>query len=129
MIIINRDDASGYRLDTLTTHCKHASPAVQDKDVLTTHTDYVNRHPSILQTTSYNFTGTKTTKEKCAGVVKAAKVFPKNLAQHFSDLQMLSELPEFSTVFYTNSGSPKQIECVRVDGATDEGPSHEEVKY
>ena len=80
MIIINRDDASGYRLDTLTTHCKHASPAVQNKDVLTTHTDYVNR--SILQTTSYNFTGTKTTKEKCAGVVKAAKVFPKNPTQH-----------------------------------------------
>ena len=98
MIIINRDDASGYRLDTLTTHCKHASPAVQDKDVLTTHTDYVNRHPSILQTTSYNFTGTKTTKEKCAGVVKAAKVFPKNPAQHFADLKMLNNLnfPPFS---------------------------------
>ena len=126
MIIINRDDASGYRLDTSTTH---ASPAVQNKDVLTTHTDYVNRHPSILQTTSYNFTGTKTTKEKCAGVVKAAKVFPKNPTQHFADLQMLTEKPEFSTVFYTDSGSPKQIECVRVDGATDEGPSHDEVKY
>ena len=127
-ININRDDASGYRLDTLTTHSKHATPAVRNKDVLTTHTDYVNRHRSLLQTTSYNFTGTQTTNEKCAGVVKAVKVFPKNPAQHFADLQMLPEEPEFATVFYSDTGSPKQIECVRVDGATDEGPSHEEVK-
>ena len=40
---INRDDASGYRLDTLTTHGKHGTPAVSGQDVLTTHTDYVNR--------------------------------------------------------------------------------------
>lgn len=123
MIIINRDDVSGYRLDTLTTHCKHATPAVQGKDVLTTHTDYVNRHPSILQTTSYNFTGTKTTREKCEGVVKGAKVFQKNPAQHYADLKMLTEQPEFASIFYTDSGAPKHVECVRVDGATDEGPS------
>ena len=55
MVNINRDDASGFRLDTLTTHGKHATPAVVGKDTLTTYTDYVNRHPSILQTTSYNF--------------------------------------------------------------------------
>ena len=32
---------------------------------------------------------------------------------------------------FTNmsSGAPKQIECVRVDGASDEGPGHEEVQY
>ena len=51
---INRDDASGFRLDTLTTHGKHGTPAVIGQDVLTTHMDYVNRYPSILQTTSYN---------------------------------------------------------------------------
>ena len=68
---INRDHSSGFRLDTLTTHGKHGTPAVNGQDVLTTHTDYVNRYPSILQTTSYNFTGTKSTEEKCAGVVKA----------------------------------------------------------
>ena len=53
IININRDDASGFRLDTLTTHCKHATPAVTGEGLLTTHTDYVNRHPSVLQTTSY----------------------------------------------------------------------------
>ena len=43
---INRDDASGFRLDTLTTHGKHGTPAVIGQDILTTHTDYVNRyHP------------------------------------------------------------------------------------
>ena len=116
-------------MDTLTTHCKHATPAVTGEDLLTTHTDYVNRHPSVLQTTSYNFTGTKTTKEMCAGIVKASKVFPKNPAQHYADLSMLSEQTEFLSVFNSVPGCPKQIECVRVDGATDEGPSHEEVKY
>ena len=126
---INRDDASGFRLDTLTTHCKHGTPVVSGHDTLTTYTDYVNRYPSILQTTSYNFTGTKTTSEVCVGVVKAAKVFPKNPAQHFADLEMLSNVPDLQSVFTTSSGKPKAIECIRVDGASDEGPSHDEVKF
>ena len=79
---VNRDDASGFRLDTLATHSKHGTPTVTQQEILTTHTDYVNRYPSILQTTSYNFTGTKTTKELCAGVVKGAKIYPKNQTQH-----------------------------------------------
>ena len=36
---INRDDASGFQLDTLATHCKHGTASVLDKNVLTTHTD------------------------------------------------------------------------------------------
>lgn len=127
---INRDDASGFRLDTLTTHAKHGSPTVTGQDILTTYTDYVNRHPSTLQTTSYNFTATATTKEICVGVVKAAKIYPKNPAQHSADLDMLSQLPELQPAFMnTLTNLPKHIECVRVDGATDEGPSHEEVRF
>ena len=127
---INRDDASGFRLDTLTTHCKHGTPVVSGHDTLTTYTDYVNCYPSTLQTTSYNFTGTKTTREVCVGVVKAAKVYPKNPAQHFTDLEMLSKIPDLQSVFTNPStGKPKAIECVRVDGASDEGPSHDEVKF
>lgn len=129
IININRDDASGFRLDTLTTHCKHATPAVTGETLLTTHTDYVNRHPSLLQVSFYNFTGAKNTKEMCAGIVKGSKVFPKNPAQHHSDLQMLCKQPEFLPVFNSVNRSPKTIECIRVDGANDEGPSHEEVKY
>lgn len=63
---------------------------VSGHDTLTTYTEYMNRYPSILQTTSYNVTGTKTTSEVCVGVVKAAKVFPKNPAQHFADLEIIS---------------------------------------
>lgn len=45
---------------------------MNQQEVLTTHTI---RYPSILQTTSYNFTGTKITKDQCAGVVKGAKIY------------------------------------------------------
>lgn len=127
---VNRDDASGFRLDTLTTHGKHATPAVTSRDILTTHTDYVNKHPSVLQVSSYNFTATATTKEMCAGVVKASKVYPKNPVQHFADYEMLSLQPEYHSIFNNPStGCPKRFECVRVDGATDEGPSHDEVRF
>ena len=41
---------------------------------------------------------------------------------------MLSPKEVLCPVFYNPSGDPKPIDCVRVDGATDEGPSHEEVQ-
>ena len=128
--IINRDDAAGFRLDTFATNSQHRTLVVDGKQTLTTHTDYVNKYPSILQTACYNFTGTDTTAEMCAGIVKPAKIFPKNPAQHYSDLKMLCSLPEFEPVFTNNvSQTPKQIECVRVDGAGDEGPSHLEMQF
>ena len=127
---INRDDAAGFRLDTLTTCKQYSNPTVQGKDILTTRTDYVNRHPLVLQTTSYNFTKTKTTSEVCVGVVKAIPIHQKNPSQHYSDLQMLSKMNELSPVFHhPNTGATKTIDCIRVDGASDEGPSHEEVQY
>ena len=67
-ILINRDDASGFRLDTLTTCKQHASPVVSGHEILTTRTDYVNKYPSVIQASSYNFSGTQTTQEMCAGV-------------------------------------------------------------
>lgn len=51
---INRDDAAGFRLDTLTTCKQYATPHIQGMNILTTRTDYVNKTPSLLQTTSYN---------------------------------------------------------------------------
>ena len=62
---INRDDASGFRLDTLTTNKQYANPVVQGHDIVTTRTDYVNKYPSELQTTSYNFSCTDSTPEVC----------------------------------------------------------------
>ena len=122
-VLLNRYDASGFRLDTLTTCKQHASPAVQG---LTTRTDYVNKYPSNIQTTSYNFTGTRTTAEMCVGVVKAAPL--PNPAQHAADLEMLEGKPELSLIFF-NDSHLKPFDCIRVDGATDEGPWHEEVQF
>ena len=127
---INRDDASGYRLDTLTTNKQYANPVVQGSDIVTTRTDYVNKYPSVLQTTSYNFSASDTTPEVCVGVVKSSGTYPKNPAQHASDLAMLDSKEELKQVFFNMwSGAPKQVECIRVDGASDEGPGHEEVQY
>ena len=130
MVNINWDDATGFRLDTLTTCKQYATPAVQGRDILTTRTDYVNKYPSVLQTSSYNFTATDTTPEMCVGIVKAPKLHLKNPARHAADLEMLETKPELLPVF-TNlqTGCPKSIDCIRVDGAVDEGPSHEEVQF
>lgn len=85
--------------------------------------------PSILQTTSYNFTGTETTSEACVGVVKAIPVHHKNPAQHFADIEMLSTKENLAPVFHSKDGIDKSIDCIRVDGSSDEGPSHEVVQY
>ena len=99
IVNINRDDAAGFCLDTLTTHRLHRTPVVRGKEILTTHTDYVNSYPSLLQTTSYNFTGTSTTGELCAGVVKGAGVFSKNAAQHAANLSMLESITSIKPAF------------------------------
>ena len=130
MVNINRDDATGFRLDTLTTCRQYTTPAIQGSEVLSTRTDYVSKHPSVLQTTSYNFSATATTGELCAGVVKAPKVHQKNPAQHMADLCMLESQTELAPAFLNpHTETPKLIECIRVDGASDEGPSHDEVQY
>ena len=108
---INRDNAAGYRLDTLSTHRLHRSPMVRGHEVLATHTDFVNSYPSVLQTTCYNMTSTKTTGEMCAGVVKEAGVFLKSPAQHMADLEMLEATEELKPCV----DKPKTIECIRVN--------------
>lgn len=130
IVNFGRDDQSGFRLDTMSTNKQHATLCIRDKPSLTTHVDYVNRYPSVLQTTSYNFPSTKTTGEICVGVVKAQKLFPKNPAQHFADLVMVEQKPEVKPAFLNSkTGKKKDIECIRVDGAGDEGPLHDEVQY
>ena len=42
LFILNRDDATGFRLNTLTTCKQYTTPVVEGKEVLTTRTDYVN---------------------------------------------------------------------------------------
>ena len=132
MINVNCDDATGFCLDTMTTCTQYTckSPVVQGRDMLTTRTDYINKHPSVLQTTSYNFSKTTTNSEVCAGVVKATPLHQKNPAQHLADLCMLEGQDELKPVFFNmETEFPKKVEYVRVDGASDEGPSHVEVQF
>ena len=62
-VILNRDDAAGFRLDTTYTHKQHKILAEASNPELTTRTDYVNKYASVLQTTSYLFMGTENTAE------------------------------------------------------------------
>ena len=106
----------------MVTHSKHPSPMVQGEQVLTSHMNYVNNYPSTLQTTSYNFTGTKITPKLCTGVIKASKVYPKNPSQHLAELELLESSDELQPAFLnpkTTCNKRKRIECVRVDGAGD----------
>ena len=65
---------------------QNTTPTVQGKNTLTTRTDYVNRHNSVLQTTSYNFTATRTTSEICVGVVKAVPIHKKLYSAFFGSV-------------------------------------------
>ena len=127
---INRDDQAGFRLDTLATHNKRATLCIAEEVPLTTKSDYVNKYPSTLQTTSYNFLGTGTTAEICAGVVKAVPLHSKNPAQHFNDLNEIETYLDVQPAFFNClSGERKTKVCVCVDGGHDEGPTHKEVQF
>ena len=46
-----------------------------------------------------------------------------------ADLCMLETQIELAPAFLNlHTGTPKSVECIRVDGALDKGPSHEEVQ-
>ncbi len=89
---------------------------------------HLPHYSNTLQTTSYNFTKTKTTKETCVGIVKAAAIHKKNPEQHFTDLKFLESQNELQHVFRHN-GSPKSVECIRVDSGCDEAITREEVQF
>ena len=123
--VLNRDDASGFRLDTTFTHKqKKKVLSVSQSPEITTHTDFVNKYSSILHVSSYLIMETENMSDLCAGVVKGQALFNKNAAQHLSDLTMLQNtVPSFKDALN------KDIECVWVDGTSDEGPGHEEVQF
>lgn len=122
--VINRDDQSGFRLDTTYTHKQHKAVSGISDPEKTTRTDYVNKYASVLQTTSYMILPTNTTCQATAGIVKPHMVFPKNASQHTADLAMLENHEEF----YDHIAQ-KKIDCIRVDGASDENPGHDEVQF
>lgn len=122
-VVLNRDDASGFRLDSTFTHKQHKVLSEAGNPELTTRTDFLNKYTATLQTTSYMFLETETTPETCVGVAKAHTVHKKNPGQHAGDLEMVANHDEAKYAF---SG---EIDCIRVDGATDEGPSHFQVQF
>ena len=116
-----------FRLDSLTTHQLHHSPVVQGKEILTTRTNFVNSYPFLLQTTSYNFYATPSSGELCAGVVKGSGISSKNPAQHAVDLEMLEKFEAVKPAFLNPATNHSKV--IRVDSATDEGPSYLEVQF
>ena len=75
MVLLNRDDQAGFRLDSTYTHKSHGN--LSTAATITTRTDFVNKYTAQLQISSYNFPETNTTSEVCVGVVKASGVQKK----------------------------------------------------
>ena len=94
---MNRGDATIRYADYM--HASSIQHQLFKGKTQTTRTDYVNRHNSALQTTSYTFIATRTTSEICVEVVKAVPIHKKKPTQHFSDLLMLSEKEKLQPVF------------------------------
>ena len=98
-VILNRDDLSVFKLDSMATSNKCAAVCIKGKAAKTTKTDYQQSYPSTLQTSSYNFTSTTDTGELRAGAVKGALLHNKNAAQHAADLEMIQQCDEFQCTF------------------------------
>ena len=56
--------------------------------------------------------------------MKAQHLYKKNTGQHASDLVMLQSKTDLEPWM-----KKKAVDCIRVDGAGDEGPSHHEVHF
>ena len=123
-IVINRDNASRFHLDSTFTHKQHSVLQTKLTPELTTRTDFVNRYSSVLQTTSYLLMEMENTPIVCIGVVKPHKIITKHPGQHSADLKMVASLPEYKSLF-----EGKKVECIQVDGAMDESPSLQEVQF
>jgi hypothetical protein len=127
IMLLNRDDQAGFRLDSTYTH--KSIPTLSVKPTATTRTDFSNKYAAQLQVTSYNFSKTLNSDEVCFGVVKASALHEKCPSQHAADLESLQNKDETKQVFFTDDNIQKEVECIRVDGGTDEGPLHHEVQF
>ena len=104
ILLLIRDDQAGFTLVTTYTHKNFA--ALTKDNTVTTRTDFISKHQPHLQTTSYNFSKTKTTGEVCIGIVKASGVHQKSPAQHSIDLQSLNT--DYSFLFKDDRGNNKR---------------------
>ncbi len=127
ILLLNQDDQAGFHLDSTYTH--KSIPTLSLKPTVTTRTDFTNKYSAQLQVTSYNFSKTMNSDEVCFGIVKASALHEKCPSQHAADLESLENIEEKKQVFFTDDNSPKEIECIKVDGGMDEGPVHHEVQF
>lgn len=81
----------------------------------------MNKCSAQLQVTSYNFSKTSTSTEVCVGIVKESGFHEKS-PQHAGVIEKVEKLECTTSVFLND-------ECVGVDGGTDVGPFHDEMKF
>ena len=96
----------------MATHKSRATLCISSAPPISTRTYFVNGYPSVLQTTSYNFTLTAATGEICAGIVKAPGVFEKGPTQHMADLKMLEVQEAVKPAFVNPRTGKKELECI-----------------
>ena len=112
ILLLNRDDQAGFCLDTTYTH--KTQKALAKRNSVTTFTDFLNKHQTLLQTTSYNFLKTNTATDVCLGIVEASAIHQKSASQHMAGLQMIEKENVCKGVFYHPvTEKLKEIECVR----------------
>lgn len=120
--------AAGFCLDTMATHRLHKTPMVKGQHTLITYTDYVNHYPSILQT-SYSLWYTNNSRGLC-WYGKSQWSISQESCSTYSRYACLEQHPDIQPLCIDmRTESRKLIECVRIDGASDEGLSHEEVQF
>ena len=78
----------------------------------------------ILLVTNYHFPESAQFPETCIGIVKGSMVHSKSPSQHMADLEMIEGMDKYRHLF-----NNRDVEFVRVDGASDEGPSVLEVMF
>jgi len=129
-LLLNRDDLSAFRLDSMCTSNKAPTHSIKNNPSLTTKTDFQARYTNTLQTTSYNFTESDNTAEICVGIVKSSGIHPKGPGQHLADLCFLENNDEVNHIFQNpKTDQQKEIECIRVDSGGDEALYHEEIQF
>ena len=77
---------------------------------------------SILLITNYHFPESAQFLETCIGILKGSLVHSKSPSQHMADLEMIEGMDKF---LFNN----RDVEFMRVDGASEEGPSVLEVMF
>ena len=123
---LNRDDQAKFRLHSTYTH--KSLPTSSVRPTATTRTDFMNKCSAQLQVTSYNFSKTSTSTDVCVGIVKESGFHEKS-PQHAGVIEKVEKLECTTSVFLNDELFFKEIECVEVDGGTDVGPFHHEMKF